>query len=135
MSYNRLSYDAPAYKKSLQESVSSFNHIMEPLRFENCKKCSHQLGLVGGRDVSLIRGNMIDLENDLRGQTRPQSLSPEKKWQPSQSSTLIYPGVASQGRAVDLTPIHLPVCQMFELPRPAYPDPYTPPTCDSTVSR
>ena len=34
---------------------------------------AHTLGLVGGNDVSLIKGNMVDLESDLRGITRPNT--------------------------------------------------------------
>ena len=33
-----------------------------------------QLGTVAGNDTSQIRGNLVDLESDLRGTTRIQSL-------------------------------------------------------------
>ena len=35
-----------------------------------------ELGIVGGTGVSQIKGNLVDLENDLRGQTRSASQCP-----------------------------------------------------------
>ena len=36
----------------------------------------HQLGLVGGNEVSIIAGNQMDVESDLRGTTRPITWCP-----------------------------------------------------------
>jgi hypothetical protein len=41
------------------------------------------LGLVGGNEVSMITGNLVDLESDLRGVTRDLSRAPARKYQPS----------------------------------------------------
>jgi hypothetical protein len=51
-------------------------------KYENCAKCRIELGQVGGNGVSLFSGNLVDLESDLRGQTRPASLCPKNKFQP-----------------------------------------------------
>ena len=40
-----------------------------------------ELGIVGGTAVSQIKGNLADLENDLRGQTRSASQCPSKHYQ------------------------------------------------------
>ena len=40
---------------------------------QHVKERRHILGLVGGNEVSRISGNMVDLESDLLGITRPNS--------------------------------------------------------------
>ena len=82
MSSNRLIYDTCAYTKSMQESTSPLNYTLYPGKYENCAKCRIEFGTVGGNGVSLFSGNLVDLESDLRGQTRPASLCPLNKYQP-----------------------------------------------------
>ena len=74
MSSNRLIYDTCAYKKRLLESTGPLNYSMYTGKYENCAKCRVEFGTVGGNGVSLFNGNLVDLESDLRGQTRPFAL-------------------------------------------------------------
>ena len=83
MSSNRLKYDTCAYKKSLDKSVGPLSYVLNPIKYENCNKCRMELGIVGGTAVSQIKGNLVDLENDLRGQTRSASLCPDNHYHPS----------------------------------------------------
>ena len=82
MSSNKLIYDKCAYKNRLLESVGASNYMFYNGKFENKKKAMVEFGLVGGNNVSHYRGNMTDLESDLRGQTRLQSLCDSKKYHP-----------------------------------------------------
>ena len=117
MSYNRLSYDQCAYQTTINESVGPLEYLLNPMKYENCQKCRHEFGLLGGTNVSHIKGNIVDLENDLRGQTRPTSKCPSKKYAPSCSKTLNIPGNhCNSQRTVDLTPLHLAPCQMIRYP-------------------
>lgn len=93
-------YDTCAYSKRLDESVGPLAYMLNPIKFENDKKCRHEKGLVGGTAVSHNTGNLVDLENDLRGITRHQSLCPAKKYQF---------GAGTKGKKV-----HLPACQMIQ---------------------
>ena len=77
MSSNRLIYDNCAYNKKIQESTSPLNYTLYPGKFENTSKCRIELGSVGGNGVSLFSGNLVDLESDLRNQSRPASLCPK----------------------------------------------------------
>lgn len=70
MSFNHLKYDSCTYSKDLQGNVSILSYILSPFRYEHQDKCRHRLGLVGGTEVSHISGNLVDLESELRGQTR-----------------------------------------------------------------
>ena len=115
MSSNRLIYDTCAYSKKLNESVGPLSYVLNPMKYENCQKCRHELGLVGGTAVSHIKGNMVDLENDLRGQTRSATLCPSGKYKPQTNSNIVIQGNSCglKERTIDTTPQHLPSCQMI----------------------
>ena len=123
MSFNRLMYDTCAYKKELDQSTGSLSYTLNPLKFENCNKCRMELGIVGGTAVSHIKGNLVDLENDLRGQTRPASNCPAKHYQPSCDSKIgdacqpnsikLQGSHCSPGRVIDTQLQHLRPCQMI----------------------
>ena len=81
MSSNRLIYDTCAYKHNLQQSVGPLEYVLNPMKFENSSKCRIDLGVVGGTAVSHVRGNLVDLETDLRGQTRRTTKCPTKLYQ------------------------------------------------------
>lgn len=123
MSFNRLMYDTCAYRKELDQSTGSLSYTLNPLKFENCNKCRMELGIVGGTAVSHIQGNLVDLENDLRGQTRSASNCPSKHYQPScddkigdacQPSKINLQGShCAKGRTIDTNLVHLRPCQMI----------------------
>ena len=125
MSSNRLMYDTCEYKQRLQESVSSIDYLLDPVKYEHDNRCRMELGLVGGTNVSHVKGNLVDLENDLRGQNRPATNCAEYKFIPSEESYV-------QGKEyikpvnhpkVDTTMQHLPTCQMIDyksIPRPVF---------------
>jgi hypothetical protein len=115
---NRLIYDNCAYTKALGESVAPINYLLDPVKYEHCHKCRIDLGVVGGVAVSHITGNMVDLENDLRGQNRPNTHCPAFKYLPSsepwvQGKDYIKPVCYPK---VDTTLNHLRTCQMQDWP-------------------
>ena len=124
MSSNRLIYDTCAYKKTLDQSVGPLSYVLNPIKYENCNKCRMELGLVGGTAVSQIKGNLVDLENDLRGTTRSASLCPSKHYIPNCPNKI---GDACQPQNIQLSDtrgckqqapintqlLHLPPCQMI----------------------
>ena len=114
MSSNRLMYDTCAYSKRLNESVGPLSYVLNPMKYENCQKCRHELGIVGGTSVSHIKGNLVDLENDLRGATRANTLCPDNKFKPNNGSiTIKGNGCGKNDRTVDTSLVHLPSCQMI----------------------
>lgn len=73
---------------------------------------------MGGTAVSHISGNLVDLENDLRGQNRPGTRCPEFKFIPRSDDQL-------QGKEyikpvshplIDTSMKHLKPCQMTAYP-------------------
>ena len=94
MSFNRLQYDNCAYTHQLHESVGTLAYILDPSRYENCNKCRMEFGLVGGTNVSHIKGNLVDLETDLKGITRLATKCPTKKYLnpcPNEDMTTCHP--------------------------------------------
>lgn len=123
MSFNRLKYDNCAYQHELSESVGTLSYVLDPMRFEHTNKCRFSLGLVGGNNVSLVSGNVVDLESDLRGITRLQSKCPTEKYlnpcprgnmNDCQPNQIVIKGTPTkQERVVDTSKQHLNSCQMI----------------------
>jgi hypothetical protein len=116
MSSNRLSYDPCSYKQALHQSVAPIHYSLDPIKYEHKGKCRVDFGIVGGTNVSHITGNLVDLENNLRGQTFPSTRCSEYKFKPSinnniTSSEYIKP---VQHPIIDTTPKHLDTCKMFD---------------------
>jgi len=83
MSFNRAIYDPCAYRKQLNESTSVLTYVLNPDKFYNCNECRIAFGVVGGNEVSRTKGNLVDLESDLRNQTRLYSHCPGRKFLPN----------------------------------------------------
>ena len=84
-------------------------------KFENCAKCRIEFGTVGGNGVSLYTGNLVDLESDLRGQTRVTSMCQASLYNPS----------APQPKLA-----HQPSCQLQYYPKTPMPEKVVPQGCD-----
>ena len=107
MSCNRTIYDTCSYKQNLQESVSTLSYILSPFSYEHKDKCRHQLGLIGGTSVSHIKGNLVDLDSELRGQTRIVSKCMDNLYVPTEDGIIKNDKTAP----IDTTMLHLPACQ------------------------
>ena len=110
MSFNHLSYDTCYYARHLKENVSILDYTLSPFRYEHANKCRHELGLVGGSAVSHIHGNLVDLESELRGQTRYLSWCTESYSKPLEKNVPIY---NHKTAPIDTSMKHLPACQMI----------------------
>lgn len=123
MSSNRLIYDSCEYKTKLGENVNQMEYYLEPLQYENTNKCRIELGVVGGNNVSITKGNMVDLESDLLGVTRKSSLCPSRKFRSkcatSDQSDCHPDNIVIDGpgcdmpKEIDTELVHLPSCNMF----------------------
>ncbi len=125
MSWTRLHTDTCSYKQDLAENVSYLSYTLDPIKYEHCNKCMHNVGLVGGTAVGVPKGNMVDLENDLLGINRPNTHCPNYKFLPSegpyvQGKEYIKPVCHPR---VDTTIRPLQSCQMFGLPSTPAPPP------------
>jgi len=125
MSFNRLSYDTCEYRKRLDQSVGPLSYVLNPMKYENCNKCRHELGIVGGPSVSQIEGNLVNLESELSGRTRPASRCPSMAYQPTFGDSIQIAGSACNApQSININPLHLPPCQFIRYrPIPLPPKP------------
>ena len=119
MSFSRNMYDSCAYGQELSSQTSALSWQLDPIKFENCSKCRMQLGIVGGTAVSHVSGNLVDLENDLRGANRPNThcarykfLPNGQRWVKGNNGGGLMPSKTFPRVATDL--VHLNPCQMFD---------------------
>jgi len=121
---NRTSYDACAYREDLAQSVNPLSYILDPIKYENCKKCRPELGVVGGTAVSHISGNLVDLENNLRAGDRPYTRCDEYKYQGNPAGATFVQGKEYIKPVcypkVDTTMRHLKSCQFMDFPETPY---------------
>ena len=80
MSFNRSLYDPCEYNKRLSESNNVLTYNINPNKFYNNNEYSIPLGVVGGNAVSLSGCNLVDVESELRNQTRVYSTCPQFKY-------------------------------------------------------
>ena len=132
MSSNRLIYDTCAYEADLSQSVDMLSYVLDPTKHYSCKPCRMELGLVGGNNVSQVKGNLVDLENDLRGQTRYNTRCPAKKntWMTSEDNKINVPKQFCKPElSIDTNKHHLPPCQMIRYEPVPLPPAYDMPKC------
>ena len=74
----------------------------------------HQLGLVGGNEVSIIAGNVMDIESDLRGTTRPLTHCPDQEHAPiPENATSLPIRNRKTNITINITPKPLQEYQMW----------------------
>lgn len=83
MSFTRTKYDQCDYAADLQQQQGMFSYTMDTNKFYNCDQTRVDFGLLGGNNVSQSQDNLVDLESDLRNQTRLYSNCPTRKFRPN----------------------------------------------------
>lgn len=68
-------YDKCVYEKDLAESTKPLQYHMYFGKFENCNKCRC--------DKFYTKHSLVDIESELRNQTRPLSKCDQHKYQPT----------------------------------------------------
>jgi hypothetical protein len=123
--FSSVNTDARAFEKKehpqAQDELPSF--------VQHVKEARHILGLVGGNEVSRIRGSAVDLESDLLGITRPTTHCPEREHLPPTSDTEIKRVNAKMDLKIDTTPVHLKSFQQWAYPSVLGPEPFVSEVC------
>lgn len=77
--------DDCAYKHRLYESTSPLMYVINPIAYESCNKCHMAypgfIGTLGGYGFG-IGADRVDVDSDLRGQTRVLTDCPTHKYNP-----------------------------------------------------
>lgn len=121
--FTRTKYDICAgdLKNKMSEKIN--NYMLFDGKFYNDKPCMIP-HLNCGNCVSQIKGNMVDLESDLRGQTRALCRCDKCQYKPSCPNKYEDPNnglPCPTGNDVNL--ISLPSCKMNSFKKTVLPDP------------
>lgn len=74
---------AATFNATKPSDIIAGGYSMIPQKFYHPNASRNALGLIGGNEVSVVTGNLVDLESDLRNITRDASHAPAKQYQPS----------------------------------------------------
>ena len=111
-----------------KEDPQHYDYLVS--QFVNPAPKRHILGVVGGNEVSLIKGNMVDLESDLRGINIPNTFCPWRQYQPPQKGQKeIVRDNTKINLTIDVQKDHLPVYQMWAYPAVVAPQPIVNEVC------
>jgi hypothetical protein len=117
MSQSRNQYDCCEYSHTLSQSMGPYEHVMDVARYKHAQPCRMRQGVLGGNAVSHVGASVIDVENDLRGQTRPLTQCAAFKYLPSgrgyvQGRELVKP--VKHPRIFDAPRWDLRACDMID---------------------
>ena len=80
MSSNKLIYDCDhTFFKNL-ENRNQMQYLMSPDKFYNVNQYRIHRGIISGNDISINKGNLVDLESELKGVNKIASKSPNNKY-------------------------------------------------------
>lgn len=119
MSFNRTIYDNCAYNKQLNENMDILRYNLDPNKFYNADQKRIDFGVVGGNNISQSPNNLVDLESDLRNQTRLYSRCPCKKFNPSCDITSCGKNTGIPCEACQQQFIHMPTTTLIDY-KPRY---------------
>lgn len=89
-------------------------YVEDPFAYVHKTPGRHMLGLIGGNAVSLPKGNMVDVESDLRGLNIPLTKSPARQYQPPPLEQVAISRKSVKGSVlIDVRQRHLPAIQMW----------------------
>lgn len=116
------------------ERIESPGYTMISQTFSHPNPGRNALGLVGGNEVSLPAGNIVDVESELYGITRSLTHVPAKQYRPScplgdnkcpswPNSFQFKERSTGKERTISMKPMHLQTTQMFSYPGVPAPKP------------
>jgi hypothetical protein len=89
-------------------------YVQTPFAYVHIQPARHILGLVGGNEVSVTKGNLVDLESDLRRLNLPLTACPSREYQPPPTiqNSIVRKSVKGSVE-INVRQSHLPSMQMF----------------------
>jgi len=122
---NRLIYDQLAYVHHLNQSVSPYKYVTENIPHVHPNECVQEQPGFFMRQNSAVpkNANVVNIESELYGLFRKNSLAPEEKYNPNnpKPSPCSDKGTLD-GNCYPLKPFNLPACPVSDpivnLPRP-----------------
>ena len=96
-----------------QENTQKYTYLASEYISPTPKR--HILGLVGGNEVSVAEGTVVDVESDLRGINLPNTKAPWRKYQPPPvNQREIKRDNVKIKLNIDVSPMHRKPCAILE---------------------
>jgi len=114
MAWTSSAYDPCAVNKFYRQSTGVLDYLLDPNKYYNCNPCRTELGLFAGNNVSLSKDNLVNIESDLRNQTRLLSRCPERKYLPQCEDCPCNPGLPCGDEGCQDEKDHLPACNIIQ---------------------
>jgi hypothetical protein len=118
----KKSAEIPLFLNEWEKSENPQSRDMFIATQTHIKPMRHMLGMVGGNEVSVIKGNVVDLESDLRGITRTNTFAPWRSYQPP-TGNIIHRSTPKGQVIINTTPRHLQPMQGWAYPTIYAPEP------------
>jgi hypothetical protein len=116
----------PTWEK--QENPQGYDQ--SPIFYAHKYAARHIIGIVGGNEASLIKGNQTDLESDLRGINIPNTFCPKRMYlPPDRTKPVVERKNLKSDLTIDTTMKHLPAYQMWAYPFVLSPQPLKTDAC------
>lgn len=134
MSSYQEAFEPTSLKTPTERAENPQSYDQAVYAYQHKKEARHILGLVGGNEVSGIKGNRVDLESDLLGITRPTTRGNERLHQPLRLKQATLERVNAKYTTpltINLQPDHLPSYQMWAYPATLAPEPFKQETCQN----
>ena len=80
MSSNKLIYDCDHTVLKNLENKNQMQYSLSPDKFYNVNQVRINRGIISGNDVSINKGNLVDLESELKGVNKIASKAPNNKY-------------------------------------------------------
>lgn len=124
-------FETPQMKTPTERAENPQAYDQTVKAYWHDKASRHNLGLVGGNEVSGIRGSAVDLESDLLGLTRPFSRMNARLHQPMtvDAGSIVRENPKIGHFKVDVRAVHLPEYQMWAYPATLAPQPFRVEAC------
>ena len=101
-------------KHPFERSENPQTYVETPFAYVHKEPARHQLGLIGGNEVSLPKGSMVDVESDLRRLNFPLTKCSARKYQaPPEEQTTMKRKSTKGSVTIDVRQRHLPAIQMW----------------------
>lgn len=134
MSSYHEAFEKPPMQTQNEKDENPQSYEYAKYSVEHVKSARHILGLVGGNEVSGIKGDTVDLESDLRGITRPTTRSNARQHQPlhiAQNSIERKNAKYTTPLKINIQAVHLPSYQLWAYPATFAPEPFKNQACQS----
>jgi hypothetical protein len=110
-------------QKCLAESKGILAYRTDVNRYYNTTPCRIEQGIVGGNDVSIYDGNLVDLDSELSGRTRQATKCPKGRYIPGtiiqDRDTISCKSLTDCSKEVNKRLTHLPTCNIINYkPKP-----------------